>query len=71
MEDVSAQAIEDVSVWDTHFALKPAAAVYKNLVINPSDANQPESIPVIQPVISGNPKKFLTFIISSTKTINQ
>merc|ERR1711874_443998 len=34
VEDVSAKAIEDVKAWDTHFALKPAAAVYKNLVIN-------------------------------------
>ena len=35
-EDVSAPAVLDVSAWDTHFALTPAAAVYKNLVIDPT-----------------------------------
>ena len=39
VEDVSAKAIEDVTAWDTHFALKPAAAVYKNLVINPTTSS--------------------------------
>ena len=39
VEDVSAKAIEDVTAWDTHFALKPAAAVYKNLVIDPTTSS--------------------------------
>merc|ERR1712037_768018 len=39
VEDVSAKAIEDVSAWDTHYALKPAAAVYKNLVIDPTTSS--------------------------------
>ena len=45
MEDVSAKALEDVTVWDTHYALKPATAVYKNLVIDPttSSTDNPEN----------------------------
>ena len=33
-----------MSAWDTHYALKPAAAVYKNLVIDPttSTTDRPE-----------------------------
>ena len=75
MEDVSAQAIEDVSVWDTHSALKPAAAVYKNLVINPSDANQPGSSSGNQPgffIIGGYPPsigKLAEFYNPLTKVI--
>ena len=45
VEDVSAKAIEDVTAWDTHFALKPAAAVYRNLVIDPTTTTW-SSIPV-------------------------
>lgn len=45
VEDVSAKALEDVTVWDTHYALKPATAVYKNLVIDPttSSTDNPEN----------------------------
>merc|ERR550539_700729 len=52
VEDVSAKAIEDVSAWDTHYALKPAGAVYKNLVIDPttSSVDTPEDENPLPPV---------------------
>merc|ERR1711874_544757 len=44
VRDVSAKAIEDVSAWDTHFALKPASAIYKNLVIDPTSSIDTEDM---------------------------
>jgi len=38
VEEVSDSAIEDVSAWATHESLKPADAVYKNLVIEPASS---------------------------------
>ena len=52
MEDVSAKALEDVTAWDTHYALKPATAVYKNLVIDPttSSTDNPEDGVALPPL---------------------
>ena len=36
VEEVSVSALENVSAWATHKTLKPANAVYKNLVIEPA-----------------------------------
>ena len=47
----TAKAIEDVSAWDTHYALKPAAAVYKNLVIDPTSNDEDEDEGLLPPVI--------------------
>ena len=52
MEDVSAKALEDVTAWDTHYALKPATAVYKNLVIDPttSSTDNPQNRVALPPL---------------------
>ena len=64
VEDVSAEALEDVTAWDTHYALKPATAVYKNLVIDPttSSTDNPQNRVALPPLEDDiEPEEFVAY----------